>query len=81
MAERQKGRVKWFNPSKGYGFIQRDGENGASKGDDLFVHFQEIQQKGYRSLTEGQWVEFTVVQGPKGLQASQVTVLEEQQGN
>lgn len=68
MAERQTGTVKWFNDSKGYGFIARDG------GDDVFVHFSAIRGEGYRSLEEGQRVEFSVVEGEKGLQASDVIV-------
>ena len=69
MAERETGVVKWFNATKGYGFIQRD------NGGDVFVHYSEINSTGYRSLNEGQRVEFTVVQGQKGLQAQQVVVL------
>lgn len=69
MAERETGVVKWFNATKGYGFIQRD------SGGDVFVHYSEINSTGYRSLNEGQRVEFTVVQGQKGLQAQQVVVL------
>jgi len=69
MADRQQGTVKWFNAEKGYGFITRDG------GDDLFVHYSEIQGNGYRSLDEGATVEFEVTQGKKGLQASAVTVV------
>ena len=61
--------MKWFSNEKGYGFIEREG------GDDVFVHFSAIQSEGYRSLTEGQRVEFEVVQGQKGLQASNVQVL------
>ncbi len=64
-----QGTVKWFSNEKGYGFIEREG------GDDVFVHFSAIQSEGYRSLTEGQRVEFEVVQGQKGLQASNVQVL------
>ncbi len=64
-----QGTVKWFSNEKGYGFIEREG------GDDVFVHFSAIQSEGYRSLTEGQRVEFEVVQGNKGLQASNVQVL------
>jgi len=60
------GCVKWFNASKGYGFIQRQ------SGEDVFVHFSAIQMDGYKSLTEGQLVEFEVRQGPKGLQAENV---------
>jgi len=69
VAERETGVVKWFNATKGYGFIQRD------NGGDVFVHYSEINSTGYRSLNEGQRVEFTVVQGQKGLQAQQVVVL------
>jgi CspA family cold shock protein len=63
------GTVKWFNSEKGYGFIQREG------GSDLFVHYSAIQGGGYRSLEEGQAVEFEVTQGPKGDQAQDVRVL------
>lgn len=63
---RETGRVKWFNNAKGYGFIER------SQGGDVFVHHTAIQAEGYRTLEEGQSVEFTVVQGPKGLQAQEV---------
>jgi CspA family cold shock protein len=69
VAERETGVVKWFNATKGYGFIQRD------SGGDVFVHYSEINSTGYRSLNEGQRVEFTVVQGQKGLQAQQIVVL------
>ena len=68
MSERITGTVKWFNGGKGYGFISREG------GDDVFVHFSAIQGDGYRNLEEGQRVEFTVEQGPKGPQASNVTI-------
>ena len=61
-----EGTVKWFSNEKGYGFIQQDG------GEDVFVHFSEIQTEGYKSLSEGQRVEFEVAQGNKGLQASGV---------
>jgi cold shock protein len=61
-----QGTVKWFSNEKGYGFIEREG------GDDVFVHFSAIGMDGYKSLTEGQRVEFEVVQGPKGAQASNV---------
>ena len=64
---REKGVVKWFNPAKGYGFIQR------SSGEDVFVHFSAIQMEGYRTLQEGTQVEFEVKQGPKGLLAENVT--------
>jgi len=66
MSERIVGTVKWFNNTKGYGFIGRDG------GDDVFVHFSAIKGEGYRSLEEGQKVEFSIQQGPKGLQAADV---------
>jgi CspA family cold shock protein len=68
-AVKEQGTVKWFNASKGYGFIQRQ------TGEDVFVHFSAIQADGYRSLNEGQAVEFEVVRGPKGLQASNVQAL------
>ena len=66
----QTGSVKWFNDSKGFGFIAQDG--GA---DDLFVHFSEIQGNGFKTLAENQRVQFEVKPGPKGLQASNVTPL------
>jgi CspA family cold shock protein len=69
MAERETGTVKWFNDSKGFGFISRE------KGGDVFVHFSAIRGEGFRSLGEGQKVEFTVTQGQKGPQAQDVTVL------
>lgn len=69
MAEREQGTVKWFNGTKGFGFISRDG------GEDVFVHFSAISGDGYRNLEEGQRVEFTVTQGQKGLQAQDVTVI------
>ena len=65
---REQGVVKWFNAAKGYGFIQRQ------SGEDVFVHFSAIQMDGYKSLTEGQMVEFEVKQGPKGYQAENVTL-------
>lgn len=68
MAERETGTVKWFDAAKGYGFIKRE------KGDDVFVHFRSIRGEGFRSLEDGQRVEFTVSQGQKGLQANDVTV-------
>lgn len=71
MAERSRGTVKWFNGDKGFGFIERP------DGDDLFVHYSEIQSSGYRSLDEGATVEFEITQGKKGLQASAVTVVRE----
>ncbi|MBK9166164.1 MAG: cold-shock protein [Bryobacterales bacterium] len=64
---KEKGTVKWFNAAKGYGFIQRE------NGQDVFVHYSAIQSDGYRSLDEGSPVEFEVTQGPKGLQAANVT--------
>jgi CspA family cold shock protein len=66
---REQGTVKWFNAAKGYGFIQRQ------SGEDVFVHFSAIQSEGYKSLNEGQAVEFEVKQGPKGLQAENVVGL------
>ena len=60
------GRVKWFNNAKGYGFIEQEG------GTDVFVHYSAIQGSGYRSLEEGQQVEFEISQGPKGPQAANV---------
>jgi len=68
MSERTTGTVKWFNGGKGYGFIAREG------GEDVFVHFSAIQGEGYRNLEEGQQVEFSIEQGPKGLQATNVVV-------
>jgi CspA family cold shock protein len=64
-----QGTVKWFSNEKGYGFIEREG------GDDVFVHFSAITQEGYKSLQEGQRVEFEVVQGPKGAQAANVQAI------
>jgi len=69
MSTRITGTVKWFNGTKGYGFISRDG------GDDVFVHFSAIQGEGFKNLNEGQKVEFTVEQGAKGPQASNVVVI------
>jgi CspA family cold shock protein len=62
----EQGTVKWFNAAKGFGFISRQG------GEDVFVHFKEIVGEGYKTLNEGDKVEFNVTQGPKGLQAQQV---------
>ena len=70
MSVREQGIVKWFNDSKGLGFIQRN------SGEDIFVHFRAIQGDGYRSLQDGQKVEFIVVEGQKGLQAEEVTKVE-----
>ena len=69
MSERQTGTVKWFDNGKGYGFIEREG------GKDLFVHFRAISGEGYRSLEDGQQVEFTEVEGQKGPQAENVIPL------
>ena len=66
MSERIIGTVKWFNATKGYGFIAREG------GEDVFVHFSAIQMEGYKKLEEGQQVEFSIENGPKGLQAANV---------
>ena len=66
MAERETGTVKWFNSSKGFGFIARE------SGDDVFVHYSSIRGEGYRSLEEGQAVEFDIVEGQKGPQAQDV---------
>lgn len=71
MAERFFGTVKWFNATKGYGFIGRD------EGEDVFVHFSAIQMEGYKRLKEGQKVEFSIEDGPKGLQAADVILAEE----
>ncbi len=69
MADKVKGTVKWFNSTKGYGFISRE------DGEDVFVHFQSIIADGYKTLKEGQQVEFVVAQGEKGLQAQEVKIL------
>ena len=69
MSERETGIVKWFNASKGYGFISREGK------DDVFVHYSAIQTEGFRTLDEGQQVEFSVEKGAKGLQATNVIAL------
>jgi CspA family cold shock protein len=69
MANRESGTVKWFDNAKGYGFISR-----ASGQEDVFVHFRQIRGEGYRTLQEGQQVQFSVVQGQKGLQAEDVSV-------
>lgn len=71
MVERVKGIVKWFDNRKGYGFIEREGSK------DVFVHYKEIRGEGYRSLKNGQSVEFTMIDGPKGLQAEDVSSLGE----
>jgi CspA family cold shock protein len=64
--ELPEGTVKWFSNEKGFGFIERE------EGDDVFVHFSQIQQDGYKSLEQGQRVSFEITEGPKGLQASEV---------
>ena len=69
MTEREIGTVKWFNAGKGYGFISREA------GEDVFVHHSAIEEEGFRSLDEGQRVEFNVEQGSKGLQATHVKAL------
>ncbi len=69
VADREVGTVKWFNGTKGYGFITRE------NGDDIFVHFTSIRGEGYRTLEDGQKVEFVVAQGEKGLQAQDVVVI------
>jgi CspA family cold shock protein len=66
MANRESGTVKWFDNAKGYGFIQRP------QGEDVFVHYRAIRGEGYRTLQEGQQVQFNIVQGQKGLQAEDV---------
>ena len=68
MSERVSGTVKWFNGAKGYGFIARE------EGEDVFVHFSAIQGGGFKTLAEGQQVSFEVETGPKGLQATNVTL-------
>ncbi|HYE26296.1 MAG TPA: cold-shock protein [Clostridia bacterium] len=65
----EQGTVKWFNDAKGFGFISR------MKGDDVFVHFSAIQSNGFRSLQEGQAVQFDIARGPKGFQAENVQIL------
>lgn len=67
MSDPSTGQVKWFNEAKGFGFITQDG------GSDVFVHYSAINASGFRTLTEGQQVQFTVTQGPKGPQAENVT--------
>ena len=68
MSERTTGTVKWFNGSKGYGFISREG------GEDVFVHYTAIQGTGFRNLEEGQTVEFDIVEGDRGPQAANVVI-------
>ncbi len=69
MAERIKGVVKWFNTTKGYGFLQQP------NGPDVFVHYSAVVGTGFRNLEEGEQVEFSIVEGPKGLQAADVVKL------
>ena len=69
MSEVIKGSVKWFNESKGFGFLEREG------GPDVFAHFSAIQGSGFKTLAEGQQVEFSVTQGPKGPQAENIVPL------
>ena len=69
MSDTVKGTVKWFNEARGYGFLSQP------EGEDIFVHYTAIQGNGFRTLKEGQEVEFNVERGPKGLQASNVTIL------
>ena len=70
MTEKENGTVKWFNAGKGYGFISREA------GEDVFVHHSAIEEEGFRSLDEGQQVEFNIEQGPKGLRATHVRALQ-----
>ena len=67
----EQGTVKWFNKTKGYGFIQRE------NGEDIFVHYSSLQGDGFRSIVEGEKVEFEVTEGPKGLQATNVSSVQE----
>lgn len=70
-----KGKVKWFSDAKGYGFIQT--EEDSNEGKDIFVHYSEIIKDGYRSLTQGQMVEFELTDTAKGLQAKKVEVMDQ----
>ena len=69
MAERVTGKVKWFNATKGYGFIEVEG------GQDVFVYWKSIEMEGFRTLREGQMVEFSIEEGPKGQQAAEVKII------
>jgi len=69
MSDRVNGTVKWFNNAKGFGFITQE------EGDDVFVHFRSIQGDGYKTLNQGQTVEFNLIEGPKGFQAEDVSKL------
>ena len=69
MSDRETGTVKWFNDSKGFGFISRE------NGEDVFVHFRAIQTQGFKSLKEGQQVSFVAARGQKGMQAEEVQVI------
>ncbi|MBC8427515.1 MAG: cold-shock protein [Proteobacteria bacterium] len=69
MSKLETGTIKWFNDQKGFGFIQRE------QGDDVFVHYSNIQAEGFRSLQEGQKVEFSIESSPKGLTATNVVVV------
>jgi CspA family cold shock protein len=71
MSERTIGTIKWFSAPKGYGFI------GFENGDDVFVHFSAIKMEGYKRLKEGQKVEFTIEDGPRGKQAAEVVIVED----
>ncbi len=70
MAEKKQGKVKWFNNAKGYGFIEQP-----EGGGDVFVHYSSIQMDGFKTLDEGQMVEYELVQGPKGKQAEKVIMV------
>jgi CspA family cold shock protein len=70
MSDKQTGTVKWFNDAKGFGFITP-----ANGGEDLFAHFKEVQGSGFKSLREGQQVEFIAARGPKGMQATRIQPL------